>query len=279
MCGAGTVEIIGPITATVEDAILVYSAILGSSPADRISLKPGQPCVPNLSSNESLDVLGSMRLGKYTEWFNDVFSPEISEKCEGVLHQLSKKYGCKVIEIVIPELHEMRTAHIVSIGSESLCSLNPYLEGGKGARLTHDTRTNLALFRSFTASDYVAAQRLRRRLMYYHMEIFKNVDVIVTATTGMTAPIIPASALAVGESNLQVSGNLMRFIITANLLGLPAISVPIGYDMQGLPIGIQLIGRPWCEASILHLAAAIEENCSSPKRKPLQFYDILKGGN
>ncbi|CAH9074747.1 unnamed protein product [Cuscuta epithymum] len=279
MCGAGTVEIIGPITATVEDAILVYSAILGSSPADRISLKPGQPCVPNLSSNESLDVLGSMRLGKYTEWFNDVFSPEISEKCEGVLHQLSKKYGCKVMEIVIPELHEMRTAHIVSIGSESLCSLNPYLEGGKGARLTHDTRTNLALFRSFTASDYVAAQRLRRRLMYYHMEIFKNVDVIVTATTGMTAPIIPASALAVGESNLQVSGNLMRFIITANLLGLPAISVPIGYDMQGLPIGIQLIGRPWCEASILHLAAAIEENCSSPKRKPLQFYDILKGGN
>ncbi|VFQ59097.1 unnamed protein product [Cuscuta campestris] len=277
-CGSGTVEIIGPITATVEDAILMYSAILGASPVDRISLKPGKPCLPNLSSNGSLNVLGSMRLGKYTEWFNDVSSTEISDKCEDVLNQLSIKYGCKTIEIVIPELHEMRTAHIVSIGSESLSSLNPDFENGYGSRLTYDTRTNLALFRSFSASDYVAAQRLRRRIMYYHMEIFKNVDVIVTPTTGMTAPIIPPSALAVGESNLQVSGNLMRFIIAANLLGLPAISVPVGYDKDGLPIGIQLIGRPWCEASILRLAAAIEENCSSPKKKPLQFYDILKKG-
>ncbi|XP_031096931.1 fatty acid amide hydrolase-like [Ipomoea triloba] len=277
LCDSGTVEIIGPITATVEDAILVYAAILGSSPANRIALKPALPCIPTLSSNESLDVLGSLRLGKYTEWFNDVFSTEISDKCDDVLNQLSKEYGCKTIEIAIPELHEMRTAHIVSIGSESLCSLNPDVEDGKGVRLTYDTRTNLAFFRSFSASDYVAAQCLRRRIMYYHMEIFKNVDVIVTPTTGMTAPIIPPSALSAGETDMQVSGNLMRFIIAANLLGLPAISVPVGYDKQGLPIGIQLIGRPWCEASILRLAAAIEENCSAPKKKPLQFYDILKG--
>lgn len=108
----------------------------------------------------------------------------------------------KTVEIVIPELHEMRTAHLVSIGSECLCSMNPDCEDGytlqlwtfytshcflldldvlflklfpdiiliicflpfvsrKGPRLTYDTRTNLALFRSFTAADYVAAQRLR----------------------------------------------------------------------------------------------------------------------
>nr|GMC63173.1 fatty acid amide hydrolase-like [Ipomoea batatas] len=83
------------------------------------------PCIPTLSSNESLDVLGSLRLGKYTEWFNDVFSTEISDKCDDVLNQLSKQYGCKTIEIAIPELHE-----IVSIGSESLCSLNPDVEDG-----------------------------------------------------------------------------------------------------------------------------------------------------
>lgn len=51
----------------------------------------------------------------------------------------------------------------------------------------------------------------------------------------------------------------------------------VGYDKQGLPIGMQLIGRPWCEASILRLAAAIEETCAGPKKKPVQFYDILKG--
>ncbi|XP_055816035.1 fatty acid amide hydrolase-like isoform X2 [Solanum dulcamara] len=254
-----------------------YAAILGSSPADRISLRPSLPCVPNFSLQESLQSVESLRLGKYTEWFNDVFSTDISDMCGNVLSRLSEKHGCKTVEIVIPELHEMRIAHIVSIGSEALCGLNPDCYDGKGERLTYDTRTNLALFRSFTAADYVAAQRLRRRLMYFHMKIFKRVDIIVTPTTGMTAPRIPPSALKDGETNLQVSGNLMRFIITANLLGLPAVTVPVGYDKQGLPIGMQLIGRPWCEASILRLAAAIEETCAEPKKKPLQYYDILKG--
>ncbi|PPS20231.1 hypothetical protein GOBAR_AA00357 [Gossypium barbadense] len=261
---------------TVEDVILVYAAILGSSPEDRISLKPSPPCLPILSSLENVNILGSLQLGKYTEWFNDVHSTDISDVCEDVLNLLSKSHGCKTIEIVIPELHEMRIAHLVSIGSESLCSLNPDIEDGKGVKLNCDTRTCMALFRTFTASDYVAAQCLRRRIMHHHMEIFKKVDVIVTPTTGMTAPKIPPGALENGESNMQVSGYLMRFILAANLLGLPAITVPVGYDKQGLPIGLQLIGRPWGEATILRLASAIEELCAESRRKPASFHDLLK---
>ncbi|XP_028083321.1 fatty acid amide hydrolase-like isoform X2 [Camellia sinensis] len=277
LCDAGTVEIIGPIASNVEDLMLVYATVLGSSPSDRISLRPSLPCLPNLSSHESSNALGALRLGKYTEWFNDVFSTDISQKCGNILKLLLEKHGCKTIEIVIPELHEMRMAHLVSIGSEALCGLAPVCEDGNGVKLTYDTRTNLALFQSFTASEYVAAQRIRRRIMYYHTEIFKKVDVIVTPTTGMTAPVIPREALACGETNLQVTGNLMRFIIAGNLLGLPAISVPVGYDKQGLPIGLQLIGRPWGEATILRLAAAVEELCAETKKKPMSFYDILKG--
>ncbi|GFP86841.1 fatty acid amide hydrolase [Phtheirospermum japonicum] len=276
ICDSGTVEIIGPITSTVEDAILVITEKL-RAPIYLLTMLQSLPCLPNLTSRESSDVLGSLRLGKYTEWFNDVFSTEISDKCEDILNRLLETHGCQTVEIVVPELHELRTAHIVSIGSESACGLNPDFEDGKKVKFTLDTRTNLALFQSFSASDYVAAQCLRRRLMYYHTEIFKKVDVIVTPTTGMTAPVIPPAALSYGETNLQVSGNLMRFVVTANLLGFPAISVPVGYDKQGLPIGLQIIGRPWCEATILRLAAAVEELCNTPKKKPLQFYDILKG--
>lgn len=276
LCDGGTVEIIGPIASNVEDIILVYAAILGSSPADKISLHPSTPCLPDLSSHESSNVLGSLRLGKYTEWFNDVFSPDISNKCEDALNMFSDTHGCKVVEILIPELDEMRTAHVVSIGSEAAASLTPDLQDGKGKKLTLDSRINFALFNSFTASDYVAAQRLRRRIMYYHMEVFKNVDVIVTPTTGMTAPVIPESALKLGESNMKVTGNLMRFIVAANLLGFPAISIPIGYDKQGLPIGLQIIGRPWGEATILRLAAAFE-GLRMETKQPVSYFDILKG--
>ncbi|XP_024966040.1 LOW QUALITY PROTEIN: fatty acid amide hydrolase [Cynara cardunculus var. scolymus] len=234
LCGGRTVEILGPIASTVEDIMLVYAAILGASPADQMSLRPCIPCLPDLSSHENSRILGSMRLGKYSEWFNDVFSPDISTKCEDVLNLLSETHGCKMVEVVIPELHQLRTCHLVSIGSESLASLTPHFHNGYDKKLAPDTRTNLALFGSFTASDYVCAQRLRRRLMYYHMEIFKMVDVIVTPTTGMTAPIIRPSALKSGETNLKVTGNLMRLTLAGNVLGLPAISIPIGYDKQGL---------------------------------------------
>ncbi|EPS59045.1 hypothetical protein M569_15765, partial [Genlisea aurea] len=198
ICDSGTVEIIGPITSCVEDSILVYAAILGSSNAERIALKPSLPCLPILNSSDSSGILGSLKLGKYTEWFNDVFSVEISNTCEDILNRLTETHGCKTVEIVIPELVEMRNAHVVSIGCESACGLNPYYEDGQKVKCTPDTRINLALFRSFSAVDYVAAQSLRRRLMHYHTEIFKKVDVIVTPTTGMTAPLIPPSALKSG---------------------------------------------------------------------------------
>ncbi|KAL3723966.1 hypothetical protein ACJRO7_036044 [Eucalyptus globulus] len=274
-CESGTEEIIGPIASSVEDVTLVYAAILGSCPMDKYTLKPSPPCLPNFPSLESLNAVGSLRLGKYTPWFNDVQSTDVSDKCEDILNQLSKTYGCEVVEIVIPELHEMRTAHLVSVGSQILTALNPDCEDGKAKELNYDSRTNMALFRSFTASDYVAAQCLRRRMMYHHMEIFKRVDAIVTPTTGMTAPKIPPSALKYGETDLHLTGSLMQFIVAANLLGLPAISVPIGYDKQGLPIGLQLMGRPWGDASILRLASVVEELCGSKKR-PVSFYDVLK---
>ncbi|CAN6458976.1 unnamed protein product [Victoria cruziana] len=224
LCDCGTVEVIGPIAATVEDVLLVYSAILGPSTADRDSLKP---------------------------WFNDVYSADISHTCDNVLTLLSDTYGCNMTEIVIPELHEMRISHIVSIGSEQLVSLNP--ESRKWYQLSLDVRVGVALFKTFSAADYVAAQRL-----------------------SVTAPVIPADSLNSGESNLQLTGELMRFILAGNLLGLPAISIPVGHDRQGLPIGLQLIGRPWEEATIIRLASAIEELCANSRKRPSTFFEVLQ---
>ncbi|MED6168892.1 hypothetical protein PIB30_015951 [Stylosanthes scabra] len=276
LCDSGTVEIIGPIASSVEDIMLVYAAMLGSSPENRISLRPPPPCLPALSFIDDSNILGSLRIGKYTPWFNDVHSTEVSDKCEDALNLLTKAHGCEITEIVIPELQEMRTAHVVSIGSECLSSMSAHCEDGKGVKSTYDTRTSMVLFRSFTAADYIAAQRIRRRIMHYHMEIFKKVDIIVTPTTGMTAPKIPPSALQSGETDMQTTAYLMRFIIAGNLLGLPAISVPVGYDKSGLPIGLQLIGRPWAEATILRIASAVEKLCGESKKRPLQYYDLLR---
>jgi Asp-tRNA(Asn)/Glu-tRNA(Gln) amidotransferase A subunit family amidase len=276
LCDAGTVEVASPLAASVEDAILVYSAIAGSRHVEKLTLRPSPLCVPNLVSPDSSNILGSVKIGKYTEWFHDVSDPEISTTCEDALNLLCSSFGCQIEDIILPELEEMRTAHVISIGTESFCDLNPHYKAGRRTEFTLDTRASLALFGSFTATDYVASQCIRRRVMHYHMEAFKKVDFIATPTTGITAPKIPPSALKSGESNYVVSAYLMRFVVAGNLLGFPAITVPVGHDKQGLPIGLQLIGRPWGEASLLRVASAVEELCLKKRNRPSVFYDILK---
>ncbi|KAL0922188.1 hypothetical protein M5K25_006156 [Dendrobium thyrsiflorum] len=179
-----------------------YAALAGSSLNDRISLRPSPICLPDLSTPNSSYILRSVKLGKYSEWFNDVYSTDISAKCNDALNQLSELFGCSIIEIVLPEQHVMQPAHVVSIGSESLCALNPDCEDGRNTELSLDTRVSLALFRSFSAADYVAAQRLRRRIMYYYMEAFKKVDIIVTPTTGYNLPFLACNLFPLQHFNI-----------------------------------------------------------------------------
>ncbi|XP_078430639.1 fatty acid amide hydrolase-like [Wolffia australiana] len=275
MCDGGTVDVISPLAATVEDTILVYAAIADPSSCDKIASSLPPICLPNLSLTSKFNVLRTLKLGKYAQWVVDVKSPDISEKFEETLSMLSSNYGCKTVDIRLPELEELRNAHLVSIGSHMRCSLNPHYKRRR-TELCHDIRANVCLFNSFSSANYVAGQRLRRRQMFFYMQVFKQVDLIVTPTTGMIAPIILPAALECGESNFEVTAYLQRFVLAPNLLGFPAISVPVGQDKQGMPIGFQLIGRPWEEATLLRAAAAIHELCSGSTSRPSSFYDILQ---
>lgn len=275
-----TVAVVTPMACSVEDTLLVYAAMLGSGPNDVTVTKPVSPCFPLLEGSshgtDNASVIGSITLGKYSEWFNDVLSSEVVMACEKALELLIEKYGTKIKEIVLPELEEMRIGHVVSIGSEIATSTNPHYVNGRRKDISYEIRSTLALFRSFSSRDYVAAQCIRRRIMHYHLEAFKTVDVIVTPTTPLTAPLIPKSALKSGESNLVLGGSLMRFVIAPNFVGLPAITVPVGCDRDGLPIGLQFIGRPWSEATLLRLATAIEGLCASLQKRPAVFYDLFE---
>eukprot|EP01018_Ginkgo_biloba_P002377 Gb_15522 [translate_table: standard] len=119
------------------------------------------PCFPMLALPPNLNVLGSLKLGKYSNWFNDVYSNEVSNTCERILSLIADTFGTETREIVLPEIEEMRAAHLVSIGSEALSSLYPDYEEGWRTKLSYDVRLNMALFESFSGANYVASQRLR----------------------------------------------------------------------------------------------------------------------
>jgi Asp-tRNA(Asn)/Glu-tRNA(Gln) amidotransferase A subunit family amidase len=115
----------------------------------------------------------------------------------------------------------------------------------------------------------------RNRQMYFHDKIFETFDVIVTPMTGVTAHELQDNAGHTGELDYINGAALVRYSIAGNFLGLPAITVKVGYDREGLPVGLQFIGRPWSEATLLHLAYAMQEACGKNYRKPMVYYDLL----
>ncbi|KAJ6931873.1 fatty acid amide hydrolase-like [Populus alba x Populus x berolinensis] len=126
------------------------------------------------------------------------------------------------------------------------------------------------------ANAPVEESEVMSRQMQFHRNIFTKADVIVTPTVGVTAYPIFDDALKTGELDYINGAALVRYQIAGNFLGLPAVSVPVGYDKNGLPIGLQFIGRPWSEPTLIHIAYAMQSLCVSKYRKPQVFYDLLK---
>ncbi len=247
---------IGPIASSARDTALLYAMIAGKDSKE--SLTQHQP-EPDISTEA--DIKG-IRFGIYPEWFYD---------CDEGIHELLKssislleKSGGKIVEIEIPELEEMRIAQLITIVSEMTTAMSPYdREHRKDFGL--DVRTNLAIGRAFTNVDYIHAQRMRTRAIDIFNTLLQDVDCIITPATAITSPVIPKDTLPDGESDLAMLSDLMRFVTPANLTGHPAISVPIGFDVKNMPVGLQFIGRPWEEALLLKIAAGMEEKIGPVK--------------
>ncbi|TXG60250.1 hypothetical protein EZV62_014823 [Acer yangbiense] len=180
-----------------------------------------------------------------------------------------------IVEVTIPEIEVMRLAHYVTIGSECSTSLSSYLQKLNFAELGWDARVALSVYGAFSGKDYIKAQKIRNRQMKFHRNIFAKADVIVVPTTGVTAYPVKNDVLETGELDYINGAALVRYQIAGNFLGLPAVTVPVGYDKAGMPIGIQFIGKPWSEATLIHIAIAMQALRISDCRKPKVFYDLL----
>jgi Asp-tRNA(Asn)/Glu-tRNA(Gln) amidotransferase A subunit family amidase len=137
------------------------------------------------------------------------------------------------------------------------------------------TRLMLANVRAMPSSDYLQAQRIRTRAMDQFGAALTRADVIATPTTPLAAPNNSTHGLRDTESNIAKIVETMRFTNAANLTGLPAISLPCGYDRNGLPVGLQLTGRPWDERTLFWLASAADTLV--PRQRPPVYFDLLTG--
>ena len=259
---AFTVTHVGPMCSTVADTAILYSVIAGRDEKCPVGLQQPTPSLSNVSNL----LLNGITIGVYSEWFEDA-ETSIVLACKNALKSF-ESLGATVAEIKIPELEETRACHTISIASELCASMavdfdehfddyNPetigVAAGGYGT----------------TGTQYFTALKQRTRSINILKNIFQKVDCIITPATGVVAPKIPADAVGGGQIDAATSGTLMKFSVLANFTGIPGVVVPVGYNEDDLPIGLQVMGRWWEEHVILRVAHAVE---SVVEYKPPKVY-------
>ncbi|KAK9834816.1 hypothetical protein WJX81_000884 [Elliptochloris bilobata] len=274
-----TVGVTGQLGASVADTLLLYA---GSANAGTLADCAGAPqplAVPRaLPSGAAAagapPALSGLRLGLFREWFEDA-DAEIVAMCHRAVALMVDR-GAEVVELAVPELELARVAHVVIIGAEMALAHRPAVAVPALRRqMNKDIRVNLDVSKQFSATDYLQANALRTRAIQHCKGVFKKVDLLVTPAAAVTAPIIHPQDLKCGASDLTLLSAVMRFATLANLVGLPAISLPVGQDTTGLPVGLQLMGPAWSESQLLRVGAVLEAAVAGDLARPRVFYDIL----
>src|ERR1700733_591124 len=232
---------VGPLARTVNDVRLALNAMLDPLPES----------APDRSGPASV---GEIRVGLPENFYFETVAPEVKV----AVHQAAgraEKLGARVIGVRVPDIEALNTAGLTILLSEAAAVHQAQLHrrggfGGDGVGL----RASGSLI---PAADYVNAQRLRRVLVGEFHKLFGDIDCLFTPATPITAPRIGQTTMTLDGAQYDTRMLTTRFARGINVLGFPALSIPCGASSDGLPIGLQMIARPFEENLLLALGEDI----------------------
>jgi aspartyl-tRNA(Asn)/glutamyl-tRNA(Gln) amidotransferase subunit A len=246
----------GPMARTAEDCALVLQALAGKDPQDASSAD--EP-VPDYVTALNGGVKG-LRIGVPREFFFDNVDPDVESAVREAIEVL-RKLSASVREVSLPHIAEASAALTAIMLPEALAYHQQRL-AERPDDYGEDVRFRLELGATFTAVHYVQGQRFRERTVReWRDEVFSQVDLLAMPTTLTTA-------VDIETGDLSATFKLIRNTNPLNLLGVPAISVPCGFTEGGLPVGLQLAGCWWDEATVLQAAHAYQGATDWHARRP-----------
>jgi aspartyl-tRNA(Asn)/glutamyl-tRNA(Gln) amidotransferase subunit A len=246
-----TLDHAGPMTRSVRDAAIALRFIAGYDRRDESS---SMASVPNYEPPSGGDLKG-IRIGVPENFYFDRLQDGIGEAVKRMA-QAAQQLGAQVECIRLPDLEELNAVGRIILLVEASALMERYL-----AKREDFGPDILALFdqgRFIPGTDYVNAQRLRSILRDRFNRIWERVDCFFTPVTPCTAPLIGQRTVRLGGEDEDVRLASTRFLRGINVLGWPALAMPCGKDAEGLPIGLQIVGKPFDEARILRVGSALE---------------------
>jgi aspartyl-tRNA(Asn)/glutamyl-tRNA(Gln) amidotransferase subunit A len=277
---ASSLDQIGPITKNVADCALLLNVIAGRDPLDSTSAPVG---VPDFTAGLGEDIKG-LRIGVPKEYFVEGMDPEVEEAVKAAIRKF-ESLGAVPVEVSLPHTDYAVATYYVLATSEAGSNLARYdgvkygfrAEGrdlvdmymksrarGFGAEVKRRIMLGTyTLSSGYYEAYYRKAQQVRTLIKNDFEKVFRDVDLVVTPTS-------PTPAFKIGEKSDDPLKMYLAdiFTISVNLAGMPGISVPCGFTRGNLPIGLQLIGKHFDEATLLKAAYAYEQSTGWYKRKP-----------
>jgi aspartyl-tRNA(Asn)/glutamyl-tRNA(Gln) amidotransferase subunit A len=277
---ASSMDQVGPMTKDVSDCALMLETIAGHDPADSTSVNLP---VPRYSEALTGDIKG-LRLGIPKEYFVSGMQPEVEEAVRKAVRLLEQS-GAIIEEISLPHTEYAIAVYYIVATAEASSNLARYdgmrygyRAGGKDLTETYmlsreegfgpEVKRRImlgtyALSAGYYDAYYLKAQQVRSLIKQDFDEAFKHCDAIVTPTS-------PTTAFKLGEKTQDPLQMYLSdiYTISINLAGLPALSLPCGFDSERLPIGMQIVGKYFDESTILGIAYSYERSTEWHRKKP-----------
>ncbi|HVY07612.1 MAG TPA: amidase [Burkholderiales bacterium] len=260
---AWSMDTAGPMTRTVEDCAIMFNTIAGHDAKDSSTSRAP---VSDYTAGLQLGVKG-LRIGVVPGYFFHHLQPPVHDAVKGALKTL-EGLGADVVDVNIENIHGNISAQLTIESAEPSTYHQRWLRE-QPQNYGEDVRSLLEIGEMLLATHYLQAQRYRTLLRQEFMEAFKKVDVFICPTLPVTATKVGAMKVII-ENGVEedMLSAIMQFTGVPSLTGLPSLNVPCGFDGDGLPVGMQIIGKPFDEAFLFRIGSAFQSATDFHKKAP-----------
>ena len=252
----------GPLTRTVRDAAITLQAIAGHDPGD-----PSSSAAPIPDYSAALDGgIRGLRVGVPREYFFARASEEVEQIARAAVGEL-QRLGATIVEVSWPHIELAATAGMTIIGVEAAQAHAPWLTT-RADDYGAEIRPRIQMGALFSGAEYTRAQRIRSLIQKEFRDAMTQADVLVMPNNAVPAPRIGEKTIRVRGKEVWVMALQPSLTIPHNLTGAPALTLPCGFAASGLPVGLQIVGRPFDDATVLRVGHAYEQSTEWHRRRP-----------
>ncbi|MDV3125484.1 amidase [Mycobacterium sp. 21AC1] len=261
---SSTLDHTGPLGRTVDDTVALLEAIAGHDPADPYS---SAGPVPDFRAEFGRGLAG-LTIGVAEQYFCDRLAPDVVAVFEQALRVLEAA-GATITSVTFTDVELCPRVVDVVCGVEA-AAWHVCQTGMNPEKFGPDVQEALRLGAAYTGVEYLEARRARAAVIAGMEALFDSgADLLVSPTIAMTAPPYGSTHVELGGRTVSILDGINALTVPANVTGMPALTVPAGFGSDGLPIGLQLMGRPGADATVLGAGSAFEALVDCVDRTPV----------